>query len=291
MSKMPLISETFDITAVTAYIPKDLPTGDDVWTISSSELIGIEVEVENVGNVAGLNPCWTAAEDGSLRNNGREFITHPIPAYYAIGALLNLFEGKYAKNFCFSPRTSVHVHLNCQDLSTQQVVDILLLYGLYERLLYRFVGKSRWKNIYCTPVTETDFYSNLGYYGVKAPWEKYTGLNILPLSQHGTIEFRHMHGTTDVRKLSIWIDLITKFKEYVKTHSTDSIRKTIINFTADQISKLAADIWGNPLAQFLEMSDPEEVMSRLPVVKTGLYRPMVTNEQVEINPTAKYFTI
>lgn len=287
---MSLITSIYDLHKVVAAVPKNLPEVKDIWNIPSKELIGIEVEAEHVLSVPGLNQSvWTITEDGSLRNAGKEFITKPIEAHYAVAALHNLLGNC---NFCFSPRTSVHVHLNCQDLTTNQVLDILLLYCLYEKTLYRFVGRGRWKNIYCTPITECGLLGQIAAYGVKAPWEKYTGLNLLPLSQHGTIEFRHMHGTTDVKKLSVWIDLITRLKEYVKTHETGSIRKLVNAFDEQQVLATASAIWGD-IAGVLEISDPEEVLSRVPTVKVALLKNTASQRAVQnsISQSSKYYQI
>ena len=285
---MPLITAIFDLPRMTPYVPK-FAQQSAIWNIPSEEVIGIEVEAENVQHVSGLNDVWQVTEDGSLRNSGREFITHPVAAKFAPNALENLLNNR---SFCFSPRTSVHVHLNCMDIANNQVIDILLLYCLYEKALFRFVGKGRQKNIYCVPITECNLLANIERFGVKAPWEKYTALNLLPLREHGTIEFRHMHGTTDVRKLSIWIDLITRLKEYVKAHSSDEIRRAINAFTEADIGRLSNDIWGDVAGQ-LEISDPDEVISRVPVVKLAMCKTQVVNTQASatVSDKSKYFQI
>ena len=276
--KVTTVRETYGLSAVDVYIPAKLPNADDIWVIKSDEIIGIEVEVENQAHRRSTNAVWTRTEDGSLRNSGVEYISQPIPAKYAPAALKHLFVGDFDQDYCFSPRTSVHVHLNMQDVSTEKVIDLLMIYSLFERCLYRFVGKNRWKNIYCTPITETVMFNQLASRGLRLPWEKYTGLNIIPLGEHGTVEFRHMHGTFDSKKLCVWIDLICRLKAYVLAHKTEEIRRTIINFNGGHINELAVAVFGE-LAEFLQISDPSEVISRVATIKMG----MVKGEALNVN--------
>lgn len=274
--KVATIREAYDLPAVAEYTPAKLPDASDIWKIESQELVGIEVEVENQAHRRVTNPVWTRTEDGSLRNSGIEFISRPIRACHAPAALKHLFVGDFDEEYCFSPRTSVHVHLNMQDVDSAKVIDFIMVYSLFERCIYRFVGRGRWRNIYCTPITETSLLQNLATHGISSPWEKYTGLNILPLREHGTIEFRHMHGTFDTKKLCVWIDLITRLKAYVLKHKTDEIRQTIINFNGGQINDLALAVFGE-LAEFLQISDPNEVISRVAIIKMGMAKPESLN--------------
>lgn len=226
------IQMKYGLAGVAGFKPSGLAAVVCNHKVTSSELIGIEVEVENAmaaGEAAGLNKVWQVKGDGSLRNNGYEFVSRPIPAMAAPQALEYLMSHRLDKGCCFSPRTSVHIHLNMQECTSAQVLDYMLLYVIFERLFYKFVGKGRMKNIYCVPLCDTDLLSALVEYGeVRGrAWSKYTGLNSLPLTGFGTLEWRHMHGTFDVEKLTIWINFITKLKEYVKANSTATIRAEI----------------------------------------------------------------
>lgn len=289
---MTTVREQFDLGGVAAYTPKGLAGAEDIWTIASSELIGIEVEVENQGHRRPSNAVWQITDDGSLRNSGVEFISRPIPAMYAPAALKHLFHGDMDQEYCFSPRTSVHVHLNMQDVQTEKVIDMLLVYCLFEKTLFRYVGRGRWRNIYCTPITESNLLGGIAERGIRAPWEKYTGFNLLPLAQKGTVEFRHMHGTIDVKKLCVWIDLITRLKAYVLANDTKDIRRTIINFNGGQIDQLGRAVFGD-LFEFLQISDPAEVISRVAIIKMAMTKASVMNLAVTKirNTKSKFFSI
>jgi len=222
------IRATYGMNPVSAYIDAGIKTKFD-YEIKSNELVGIEVEVENATGHARPAKTWSAKEDNSLRNGGVEFVSKPIRASDAPHALLHLAAHTLGKECCFSPRTSVHVHLNFQDQTMDQVKAMLMVYTIVEKMLYRFVGRQRSKNIFCVPVVETDLLVNMVL--TREPrldrWQKYCGINLVPLTNYGTIEFRHMHGSKDVRKLSIWIDLLVRMKAYVLSQGYETIVKKV----------------------------------------------------------------
>lgn len=247
---MSTIRETYGLDAVVAHKITGMSSITTPYVCKSQELIGIEVEVENIRDLTtNPNKVWVIDEDGSLRNNGREFITKPIPASSAPVALEYLMNNYLNKKCCFSPRTSVHIHLNMQDFTQDQVKDYILLYSIFEKLFYKFTGRGRMKNIYCVPLIDTDLLVRLGERRILDGWSKYTGLNVLPLQNYGTIEFRHMHGTSDVGKLTMWINLITSLKEYVRATPTASIRSDISNMDDDYAyEELLKNIFGEAAA-------------------------------------------
>jgi hypothetical protein len=248
---MSTVIETFGLHTVKAYNPEKVFRGAVAprELIDSRRLVGIEVEVENLRlNQNPPSGIWIQEGDGSLRNNGAEWITRPIEARWAPYALRELLADSLTQDCCFSPRTSTHVHVNCQDLDCSVVTDIVLLYACLEPLLYQYAGRGRIKNIYCVPIMDTSllaYASSNTLDSETSNWSKYTGLNIVPIREKGTIEFRHMHGTFDHEKLSVWIRLITKLIDYVVAQGTSTIRKLVAGFDKDtDLFGLLIDIFG-----------------------------------------------
>lgn len=226
------IRELFGLNAVAIQdCTKIYPVADPTLeVINSDQAIGIEVEVENHKLNKHPNPhVWVLKGDGSLRNSGVEYVTVPIAAKFGPAALQDLLSQSLAQSCCFSPRTSIHVHVDMQSWDSTQVMDVVLMYTLLENLFYKFTGRGRIKNIYCVPIFDTSLLKGLAARGridvATEVWSKYTGLNIIRLRDLGTIEFRHMHGTFDVKKISIWIRLIVKLCDYVLKVGTEYIRK------------------------------------------------------------------
>ncbi len=274
---MTTIQEKFKIATVQVFTPKGLD--DHPFPIKSSQIVGIEVEVENVLhdlNIPKGSP-WVHTTDNSLRNSGAEFVSKPILASVAPAAISQLLTKILVQDCHFSPRTSVHVHLNAQDMELHQVVDLVLIYAIFEKLLYRFAGRGRVRNIFCVPITETSLCGNLLDNTFR--WEKYTGLNLNPLHQpsaetrtaYGTIEFRHMHGTFSVDKLCIWIDLITSLKDFIMKSSTKEIRTMIVNMDDSfDFEALAREVFGSN-ASVLKFCGLDEIKDCYLVAKQAIF--------------------
>lgn len=209
-----------------------LPLGD--W------LVGLELEMEgwspdNDNHFGG----FSFADDGSLRpnaqGNGIEAITKPIAIKY-VPSILNAFY----KNFKiteanYSERCSTHVHFNVEPLTFQQVSTIALVYQTVERLLFKFVGHERSENIFCVPWNQCNLSYNIvnnierDGHDVFRRWQKYSALNLIPIVEQGTIEFRHLYGTCDVNLITNWITLLAKLMEYGMKIELDDAKKLILN--------------------------------------------------------------
>jgi hypothetical protein len=262
--------------------------------IDNQTFIGIEMEVERIYRTSGFLQInegtflWRNTEDNSLRNDGREFVSLPIRGDN-IPFALEVINAHFKKDkTClqheFSDRTSVHIHMNARDLSIEQVMTFTLAYLLVEPLLYKFVGGDRAKNIFCVPITE----SNLSYVvgrmmtsfengklkdclAHSLNWQKYTGLNLLPLSVYGTIEFRHMTGTSDEQTLLTWINLILSLKKYALSVSYSTLKDLILslNTTSEYVQTLR-NIFGE-YADILQTDNLQGGMERTSIfVKDAL---------------------
>lgn len=180
-------------------------------------LVGIEIEVENIRTPAVLSPHWTAKDDGSLRNHGMEYVSVPLQVKQIQPALSALYASLKLQNQPdFSNRTSTHIHLNCRDLTQDQVWVMVMLYAIFEKHFYGFAGAKRLNSIFCVPLYRCNILNNINdvVYAFSPNWHKYSGLNILPLIDnnsvrgYGTIEFRHLYGTADQTLILEWIDQI-----------------------------------------------------------------------------------
>jgi hypothetical protein len=214
-----------------SYHYKDAPKLD---APDSTGLYGIELEIEDVHEDMVVKG-FTATTDGSLRNSGLEFISAPM-SYHNMVHGLNLF---FSKNELsednYSDRTSIHIHANCLDISLSQLGSVLMVYQVFEELLFMFVGEDRNKNIFCTPLSECAVVFGMcerlhaGDHSVISGWPKYTALNLHPICEHGTVEFRHMAGTHDVAKIVRWLRLIGHIIAYAKAHTYEAIKTTLIS--------------------------------------------------------------
>lgn len=174
--------------------------------------VGLECEIEGIldhGQAGHIG--FNITNDGSLRNNGYEYITNAIQIPNAVEMFTNLHAKlKTKKGEKFSQRTSIHVHVNCAAYEESVVRNIIMLYALFEEAFFLLVDADRRENIHCVPLTET-YLPSLYREGIPRlveRWHKYTALNIKPLSQYGTVEFRHMQGHDDPIILKEWLGSI-----------------------------------------------------------------------------------
>ena len=197
--------------------------------------VGIEVEIENISYINPNIPLcfWKITEDGSLRNHGKEFKSVALPIKYAQLALEQLFSG-LNPDIDFSSRTSIHFHLDVRGLEITQLITLMFVYATVENLLFKFVGANRRNSIFCTPITETRFFTDLDitkknrmFDCLQTIWQKYSALNMLPISQFGTVEFRQMAGTSNVTKLCIWLDLLSRIRLFAYKNTLSNVLNTI----------------------------------------------------------------
>lgn len=215
--------------------------GPNPISTSRSFLCGVELEIEDIKNKDNVHenfPEVIVENDHSLRNNGLEFKYGPVTYDRA----LELFNGihKHLKvgKTPFSERTSIHVHVNARTLTLEEARQLVLLYALYEPLFFNFVGNERKNNIFCVPLNYTSLPNT--YKGslqiMHKAWSKYTAFNICPLGPgkdgsecHGTIEFRHMYGTSDPAIFKKWLTILKELYTFVEKNTGFDIIKTILS--------------------------------------------------------------
>lgn len=212
---------------------KNFPKATPLKAACATLAYGLELEIENV-------PAWEdmlvpgirGEPDGSLRNNGREFITQPM-TFSNLAHCLYMFFGKNKlgpENY--SERCSIHVHTNCLDLTEEQIQTIAFVYQLVEHCLFEWVDHERSNNIFCVPWSQT----NLTYRVLEdredmtrfKRWQKYTALNLLPLYTQGTIEWRHMNGHCDVNKILEWCQLIGHIYAFALTTPLEKVKEHLL---------------------------------------------------------------
>ena len=226
----------------------------DSWIPINKTYIGIEVEVENVRAWGDPYTLWAMKEDGSLRNGGREYVSIPLNGENVPIALLHLFQN-LNEDIQFSHRTSIHVHVNVQNLTLDSITGIILTYLAVEPLLFKFVGHDRDKSIFCVPLYETELPNRLVSRFLKNPAlfrmenARYAALNLDAMRKFGTLEFRHLFGTSDMDILMTWINLILSIVEFGSSQSVEKLASRIlplntnsfyIAFVNDVFGKLAS---------------------------------------------------
>ena len=239
---------------------------DELWpstlsVVQPNFIFGVELEMENIKSDPKpnkFNNYWTPTTDNSLRNNGVEFVSLPLKAFQIEKALTQLQTNNPNYKPEFTERTSTHVHMNVRDLTLDQIMALVLVYTSVEKLLFKWVGHNRQDNIFCCPLWKTNYFkyfATITQNPLKIPstWQKYTALNLIPIYNKGTVEFRHLYGTWDKEVIIPWINLLSRMKIYVKKHSLNSIYEKICNLNTDSFyTEYVNEIFGNQAYSLLK---------------------------------------
>lgn len=207
-------------------------------------LFGIECEIEDIKAWnEWVGDHWGITEDGSLRNNGKEFLMPPNNFNNSMEMFKKLHANLSLGKEPFSDRTSIHVHVNMQNLRENEVKQIILLYALFEEYFFMIPDSGRRANIHCVPLSETFLpsYYNQGLPVLHQKWQKYSALNVKPLTEHGTLEFRHMHGHNDADKMAQWLKLLENLVQVGSTMEPFSPT----NLTPENIRALFSKLFGH----------------------------------------------
>lgn len=240
------------------------------WTTLQG-MVGIEIEVENITQQVTPLAYWEAKSDGSLRNNGIELVSVPLQIKQVQLALEHVFDVLNQNNKPdFSNRTSIHIHVNCRDLTQDQLYNFILLYAIFEKHFYNIVGNKRLNSIFCVPVFRTNQLKHLNtvVYNLTPDWHKYCGLNLLPLYQnsvtqgYGTIEFRHLHGTSDQQEILEWINDILCLRKFACEVNKEELIQLIkeMNTTSSYLS-LYSQVFAKGRKILTNKKDFEECVS------------------------------
>jgi hypothetical protein len=196
--------------------------------------VGIEVELERWGGQWPDRKYWTGKGDGSLRNDGVEFVTN--------GGMCGLDIAVALRNLCTAavthgwdvgyPRAGIHLHLDVTDLDWEsgQLARLVANYMIVEHAMISFAGDWRRECGYCVPFDlgqgDFDRLSTILYNKDLESEEliefvgelsKYQALNLKPLSQFGTIEFRALPTTFDYGRIMTWVKIVLALKRSAMT--------------------------------------------------------------------------
>ena len=209
-------------------------TGNEVRTFKESgylkdtPLLGIEVELEKFA--AKEDPStlryWNLKEDGSLRNNGMEFVLKvPLKGFDLESALRELEEYLQKCKYDASKRCSTHIHVDVRDFTFEQLRTLVTVFCMFEEFLFRYVGGNRDDNFYCLPL----YKSNQNKMDIC--WDisnqvidlspKYSSLNIQPIRSFGSVEFRMQDALTDFDSLVEWSTIISKIANFAKSYKDE----------------------------------------------------------------------
>jgi len=186
-------------------------------------LIGLEIEME--GKHLKFPTTWEITDDGSLRGNGVEYrLRSPIAMMNVKKWITSLQFDAYNAGAQFIPskRCGVHVHINCQEMTEQEVFNFICLYLTFETVLTHWCGKNREGNMFCLRSSDAEYLietlsacqskGNLLLFNNTDNY-RYASIRISSLFEYGTLEFRTMPTPTNLMKIDTWAKILYRLKE------------------------------------------------------------------------------
>lgn len=170
--------------------------------------VGLELELER--GIFGQVQGWALTHDGSLRDNGVEYVFDGAQGgALALASIRAMGEHLRVADPRPSFRCSTHIHLDARDFDLGQVAKFVSAYCIMEDVMFDHCEEYRRFSNFCVPFMVNDtligsFTSQLRYgLDSKDSWRslsrypKYSALNLQPLTRFGSIEFRGSHALTD----------------------------------------------------------------------------------------------
>lgn len=231
--------------------------------------IGIEIEAEMVSPFYDNNPFqkdWRIEEDGSLKQNGTEFVLRSPVKFWKVGDTIDKFKNSLKKSGAVinpSIRAGIHVHLNMQDSTIKDFYNLMLCYYPMETVLTRFCGESREGNLFCLRSRDALYIPEMIELSIrKQKLEllrttnlRYAAFNVQSLFQYGSVEFRAFGTTPDLHNLKLWIEIIRRLKQYSKKVGNSwEILQKISGFGGRQ---WLVEVFGENIVSQLEYDDME----------------------------------
>lgn len=234
-----------------------LPTVSDALAIPSAK-IGVEIECEKVMGMKGLSPLWQAKEDHSLKDRGMEFVTAGGLVGKELTEALAWF-CKYATDMKYSnayPRGGIHIHVDVTDMNEADDFELARMIQtsiIVEPAMFSYAGENRRACGFCDAYGDSDAdfdalskvlfkwgtpemqaprnldrhrnvrgYSLQDYFiGGNNLLNKYQAVNLLPMAQFGTIEYRHLPTTFNYQRILDWINVILCIKRFSQEFKGD----------------------------------------------------------------------
>lgn len=112
--------------------------------------------------------------------------------------------------------TGLHVHIGAGQLSSTQYVNVFKNYKKLQNVISSFLAPSRRDAYYCRPLSDHNFDNCYDVYGVSSEMgdDRYHSVNPRSYFAHGTIEFRQHQGTTNFKKIKMWVTFVSKLVAY-----------------------------------------------------------------------------
>lgn len=247
--------------------------------------IGIEIEMEGGNLFPPILNYWHATEDGSLRPNPQqaEYVLRQPVRRSRVRSRLEYLSATLAKNKAElrpSDRCGVHVHLNVQGFEMEEFFKLVTLYYLFENVLTHWCGEDREGNLFCLRAKDAESLmeelitaKSSGEFGyITTNSYRYSALNFAALRKYGSVEFRAMRTPEDLMRVTTWVGLILKMRDYTrnKLSEQDIVKKV----SAIGPLALSREVFGDKFRLIDYPGYEDQIMESLDMAQNLAYTPI-----------------
>lgn len=189
--------------------------------------VGIEIEMETSKTPPYFEDSggWRSEGDGSLRGFACEYVLNKPVMLSEVEDKINFVKDSLKKSgteILDSERPGVHIHINVQELTPEEVIRFATLYYCFEEVLMRYCGESRVGNHHCLRISDAEgpikaiagLKTMRTFSRLSSPNLRYAALNFNSLFSYGSLEFRGMETTTDLSKIVSWAHILMRLKDF-----------------------------------------------------------------------------
>lgn len=189
--------------------------------------IGIEIEMEGPGvSEVSVRNKWSAKTDGSLRGESVEWVMpRPVGRNTVHERLSALTKAAKICGARFQPsdRCGVHVHVNVQELTLDEVFKFITTYFILEPVLIRWCGEDREGNLFCLRGSDAEYLirqlarvkeKHVTLIEIMSDELRYAALNVTSLPKYGSLEFRAMQTPEDLMVIETWVKVLLAIKDW-----------------------------------------------------------------------------
>lgn len=231
---------------------------------TTTQLYGLEVELERVQDNGDALPGWSRESDGSLRNGIEYVLDNPKSLAQSRTALQRL--SAIITSSEPSIRCSFHVHVDVRAWTFEELANVLRCYMVFEDEFFRLSG-NRSGSQFCTPIvcsalegtfrhlivhgSHPGVHSYVG--NIQFERVKYSALNVGHINGLGSIEFRHHEGLRTAADGIAWLDIVSNFCHIAKGVDRTTLRSAIIGADPRDIALLRETLFGIPFQDPVDM--------------------------------------
>ena len=183
--------------------------------------IGVEIEVEGENLPQPNEDCllrnftnfWNIVKDGSLRGEAWEYVFKRPASRETYKRVLSYFTQQMedkGSRFHDSVRAGIHIHINVQNLTVKELFNFLVTYYIMEEYIINRCGEGRQGNLFCLRSQDAPYilfslyraFRDNSCQEIATDLVRYSSLNVISLFKYGSLEFRALRTTPDMKIIS-----------------------------------------------------------------------------------------